>query len=308
MMAGAINSMALYGCLLTYGIGVLPAEVGVMNERTAVHPPLLAVSLPKKVRLDASFATRHRLPQGWESHPLAPALRLARERGAYLREHVRDFQCLLVKRERINGQLRKYEYLATKVRREQRQGDVITTPYSVYTVFLAPSRVRGRRVLYVAGENEGKMLVRNGGARFNYITVKVDPNSATAMRESRYPITDFGLESITRRLIDQTTADIRNDPTGENSKVSFFHNARVDKRSCLHLRVVHPKQHDHDAYHIANIYIDNLLHMPIRVESYNWPPEGEDEPILMEEYTLTRLQLNVGLTDADFTPAVLEGK
>ncbi len=56
---------------------------------------------------------------------------------------------------------------------------------------------------------------------------------------------------------------------------------------------------------MANIYIDNVLHMPIRVEIYDWPKEGDSKPVLEEEYTLTRLRLNVGLTEADFSPSVL---
>ncbi|MDP6058804.1 MAG: DUF1571 domain-containing protein, partial [Pirellulaceae bacterium] len=59
-------------------------------------------------------------------------------------------------------------------------------------------------------------------------------------------------------------------------------------------------------YHIANIYIDSELHMPIRVETHGWPKDGDTKPVLEEEYTLTRLRLNVGLTDADFSPSVLD--
>ncbi len=307
MMTSVIKALARCAFLLV-GILVVTPAIGFGQEPTVARKPFLAASLPRKIAYDPLYSTRNSLPNNWESHPLMPALNLARERIVYIRENVRDFTCVLVKRERINGQLRPYEYLATKVRCEQRQGDQIIKPFAVYTQYLGPKKIRGRKVLYVAGENDGKMLIRNGGTRFNYITFKLEPTSVAALRESRYPITEIGLDAFTERLIEQTLSDIRNDPTGANSRIRFFHQASVDNRPCLHIQVVHPTRAEHFSYHIANIYIDSELHMPIRVETYDWPKEGHDEPILQEEFTFTRLRLNVGLSDADFSPSVLEGK
>jgi len=323
MMTNVINTVARVGVTMVGFLLTIIAIPAWGDEPTSPQPPAVPVAItqdvailqdaviPQDVDSDAvdsaeDYGALHSLPENWKSHPLAPALMLARQRGEHLREHVKDFTCLLIKRERINGQLRDYEYLATKVRREQRAGDRVTSPYAVYSLYLGPAKFRGRQVLYVAGENDGKILVRNGGKRFNYITVKLEPDSAAAMRESRYPITELGIEALTQRLIDQTLSDIRNDPAGENSEVTFFREASVNNRSCLHIRVTHPAQLDKFVYHQANIYIDDELQMPIRVETFDWPKD--DEKVLEEEYTLTRLKLNVGLTDADFSPAVLEEK
>jgi len=306
MMAYVIKTLARISAMLACGIIFVPTT-SPGDEPTRVHRPILA-SLPKALPVDPLYSKKNSLPDNWESHPLTPALNLARVRIAHIQKHVKDFTCVLVKRERINGQLRDYEYLATKVRREQREDDEITTRFAVYTEYLGPAKVRGRKVLFVDGENEGKMLVRNGGTRFNYINVKLDPTSPAALRESRYPITELRLDAFTERLIDHTLRDIRNDPEGKNSRVEFFHDASVEERPCLHIQVVHAERHEDFSYHMANIYIDNQLHMPIRIETYDWPKEGEDEPVLQEEYTFTRLHLNVGLTDADFSPSLLESK
>ena len=306
MMAQGMKVCAQYAWMVVFGIAVAPAASGICDDPARAKKPHSAASLPKKPANDPSYAQRNSLPEDWESHPLAPALNLARVRGAFLRDHVRDFTCLLVKRERIGGTLRGYEYLATKIRREQREEEQIITPFSVYCRYLGPARVRGRKILYVQGQNDGKMLVRKGGTRFSYVTVSVEPTSAAAMRESRYPITELGLDAINQRLIDQTLKDIRNDPAGENSRVTFFEQASVDERPCMHVQVVHPNRREGFNYHLANIYLDNELHMPIRVETYDWPDQAGDEPVLQEEYTLTRLKLNVGLTDADFSPSILK--
>jgi hypothetical protein len=307
MMTSVIKALARLTYMLV-GVLVVSPAIGFGEEPTIARKPLLATNLPRKLAFDPFYSTKNSLPANWESHPLAPALNLARERIAHIRENVRDFTCILVKRERINGQLRDYEYLATKVRREHRQGDQIIEPFAVYTQYLAPKKIRGRKVLYVEGENDGKMLIRNGGSRFNYLTFKLDPNSAAALRESRYPITELGLDAFTGRLIEQTLSDIRNDPNGENSRIKFFDQASVDNRPCLHIQVVHPTRARHFSYHLASIYIDSELHMPIRVETYDWPKDGDDKPILQEEFTFTRLKLNVGLSDADFSPSVLDHK
>jgi len=74
----------------------------------------------------------------------------------------------------------------------------------------------------------------------------------------------------------------------------------------LHIQVVHPTRAENLSCHMANIYIDSELHMPIRVEIYDWPKDGDDQPILQEEFTFTRLKLNVGLSNADFALSVLD--
>ena len=193
-MTSVIKALARLAGMV--GILVVSTAIGFGEEPTVARKPYLATLSPRKIAFDPLYATRNSLPDNWESHPLVPALNLARERRVHIRENVRDFTCVLVKRERINGQLRDYVYLATKVRREQREGDKIIKPFAVYTQFLGPKKLRGRKVLYVEGENNGKMLVRNGGSRFNYLTFRLEPTSPAAMRESRYPITELGLDAL----------------------------------------------------------------------------------------------------------------
>jgi hypothetical protein len=98
---------------------------------------------------------------------------------------------------------------------------------------------------------------------------------------------------------------MRFDPTGENTQVTFFRAAKVEGRSCTRIRVMHPTPDENLNFHIANVYVDDELQVPIRVEGYGWPDGEEDDPPLLEEYTFTRLRLNVGLTDAHFHPSVV---
>ncbi len=76
--------------------------------------------------------------------------------------------------------------------------------------------------------------------------------------------------------------------------------AKVNGHLCRCLEVVHPKPRRNFGFHIARVFIDEKLNLPIRYECYAWPKGGEDNPPLMEEYTYLNLKLATGLTDADF--------
>ncbi|MBI2477668.1 MAG: DUF1571 domain-containing protein [Planctomycetia bacterium] len=288
-------------------LAVMPAAQITGEEPTTTRKILLPSApgvLPphRSTLLDADS-----LPENWEMHPLGRALTFALEHEAFIHQHVKDFSCILAKRERINGRLHDYEYLRTNVRREQQNGGQ-TIPFSVYAEFLAPKKLLGRKVLYVAGRNDNKMLVRNGGLRFGHVVVNIAPTSDAVLRESRYPITELGLNNVVGRLIDQAKHDIIADPTAQNTEVVFFRDAEIDGRACTHIRVTHPTEDHVFQFHQANIYVDDKLHVPLRVESYMWPKSTGEPPLLTEEYTYTRLKLNVGLTDRDFSEELVRNQ
>ena len=53
-------------------------------------------------------------------------------------------------------------------------------------------------------------------------------------------------------------------------------------------------------FHLARIFIDDELNIPIRYEAYGWPSRTGDLPVLEEEYTYLDVKLNNGFTDDDF--------
>ena len=71
-------------------------------------------------------------------------------------------------------------------------------------------------------------------------------------------------------------------------------------QGCTLLEVVHPVQRPHFDFHIARIYIDDELRIPIRFASWEWPAVAGGSPQLLEEFTYLNIKLNVGLTDLDF--------
>lgn len=238
-------------------------------------------------------------------HPLVPVYRFAMERYQYVRPRLRDFECQIVKRERFDGVMSDYEHIHLKVRTQQIRDNRVVVPYSVFVQWLAPEELTGRKVLYVAGWNDGKMRVRKGGGRFNYIKVNISPFSETVMQQSHYPITEAGIVRLAGRMVNQIVDDIRIDPYGANTQAQFFKNAKVSGRECTRIEIVHPAPWPGLIFHKANLFIDDELNVPIRIEAYDWPDEETGVTPLIEEYTYLKLRLNAGLTDEDFDPSVM---
>jgi hypothetical protein len=224
-------------------------------------------------------------PQAQE-HPLMPALRWAKT-GLKDVEKIADYSAILVKRERIDGELRDPEYAYAKVRHR---------PLSVYMRFLKPENLAGREVIWMEGVNNGKMWAHGTGVEKMFGTVHLDPNGAIAMRGNRYPITEMGLLNLVNRLIEVGEKDAQ---YGE-CEVKFFEGARINGRSCTCIQVTHPKPRREFLFHIARIYVDEELNIPIRYEAWDWPDQPGGQPELTEEYTYLEIKLNNGFTDADF--------
>jgi len=233
-------------------------------------------------------------------HPLMPAYQLALECLTHVRRDIRDYSCMVIRRERVNGALRDFEYMQAKVRHERsRQGQVVI-PFSVYLKFLKPGKLKGREVLFVDGAHDGNMIVRNGGTRFAFVTTQVSPGSSLALRDNRYPITEFGVLNLLERLAEVAREDMA---VSDDCEVRMLPEAKVNGRECLGLEVVHPGRDSRYRFHIARIFMDNELRIPIHYESFDWPREAGGEPVLLEQYTYTNIKLNNGFGDIDFDPA-----
>jgi hypothetical protein len=243
-----------------------------------------------------------------ESHPLTATIRYASSHSDYIRENVRDFSCRLIKRERINGKLQSHQFANVKVLCERQRDDGTAQPLSVFMRFVAPKTIKDRRVLFVADQNDGMVLVRKGGSMMKNLKLKVDPFSDRARSESSSPITDMGFDKLIDRFVERAKADIDRDPDATNTQVTSFGNATVGERNCTHIRIVHPEQSQGMEYHMASLYIDNELHVPIRLVVHGWPEQEDDKPPVNEEYTYLNLKLNSGLTEADFSVTLLDNK
>jgi hypothetical protein len=263
--------------------GIAPAQPGV-----PVAQPQAAAGDPAYRLAEANLPRIQSLEQAAEGeHPLAPAIRWAHRGKAFVDQHVVDYSCTMVKRERIDGELGEHQFMFCKVR---------NNPFSVYTYFLGPAEVKGREAIFVEGSNEGKLLAHGTGATKLMGTVSLKPDGMIAMTGNRYPITQMGLRRLLERLIEVGNEDMK---YGE-CEVRVVNGAKINNRLCTLIQVVHPVPRQNFLYHIARIYVDEELQLPVRFEAYEWPTEPGGPPLLTEEYTYLNLKLNQGFTDADF--------
>lgn len=230
------------------------------------------------------------------NHPLDPAIHLAKNTLGQIRSNVNDYTAVLVKREQVNGELGDYEYMFAKVRNRKVVDNEVRVPFSVYLAFLKPAAVKGREVIYIENQHDGKLVAHEGGLKRVLGTHFLEPTGSLAMMGQRYPLTDIGLENLVLKLIERGERDRSN---GECS-VDFIPGAKVDKRSCTVLQVKHPEQKPCFDFYLAQVFIDDEFGFPVRYVAYDWPTRATAEPQVIEEYTYQNIKLNVGLTDRDF--------
>jgi len=243
-----------------------------------------------------------------DAHPMEPVLKYARAEQDYLRQAVRDFTCRLIKRERIDGFLQDTQFIDMRLREEVLQQGRVVEPLCIFLQFAGPKKIAGRRVLYIEGQNNGKMLVRNGGKHFDYVVVEIDPEGESAKEETLVPITKSGFAAVLSQMIEVLNRHVEVDPTGANTEVQWIPGAKINKRLCTVIRVLHPTKQSGLEFHVANVFVDSELHVPVRVDFSTWPTRPNQAPPLLAEYTYTDLQLNVNLPDSDFAPKQIRGK
>ena len=231
------------------------------------------------------------------AHPLDRAIELANTGLENMRSHVNDYTAILVKRERVDNQLSDTSYMRLKIR-NPRQRDIGQVPFSIYMKFIKPRGSAGREVIWVDGQNNNNLIAHETGALLRFKNFHLQPTGMLAMRGNRYPIYDAGIENLTLKLLEKAERD----RAAGLCEVKYVEGAKIRDRACTLIEVKHKERKSPYEFHIAKVYIDDELKMPVRFASYDWPLPGQT-PKLMEEYTYIKLKLNVGLTDNDFNIA-----
>ncbi len=229
-------------------------------------------------------------------HPLDPALDIAYRALDNMHRNVRDYTATLVKRERVNNMLGDAYFMDIKVRNERTTANGVV-PFSVYMYFKKPRGVEGREVIYVKGRNDGKLIAHEGGIG-SLVTVQLEPTSALAMKGNRYPIYEAGLENLIVKLIEKAERD----KSAGDCEVEYRQGAKINGRTCTLIQVKHDVKRAPYDFHIAQVFVDDELQIPVRYCAFEWPTTPGGEPVLLEEYSYINVKLNVGLSERDFDP------
>jgi hypothetical protein len=235
-----------------------------------------------------------------DDHPLTPALSLAKQAQQYAEKHVQGFRCQLIKRERIDGELQPERVIEICVR----EGSSQCGPYAARLDFLAPNEVTGRRILYVDGEHDNKMLVRKGGRRLNYIVLRLDPEGFKAKAESLAPVTQIGYRRMMAAIVETLERQIEIDTAGTNTHVEWMDATELNGQLGRLIRITHPERDPALCFYQAEVLLHLEHELPVRIALFDWP-EDSGQPALIAEYTYQNLELCEAIPPDAFTAAAL---
>jgi hypothetical protein len=296
--ATAASALALVGAASAPAFAQAPAGTYEPIHRVANEEPVSAAADPPAAQVasrvipETTSASPFNLVQQPGEHPLMPALRVAKESLAYLDANIRDYQAVLLKRERIDGTLMDQEVAFVQVRHQ---------PFSVHMYFLAPNK--GRECLYVEGPNGtgGKLHARDSGLKRRLGVFELDPTGRLAMGGQKYPITKLGVRNLTTELVDVATNDVQFGECEVTTSETVIGPKDGEKRPVTLIEVTHPVPRKNFRFYKAQVFIDNELRVPIRYAAYLWPQNAGEAPPLEEEYTYLNLKVNNGFTDESFS-------
>jgi hypothetical protein len=221
------------------------------------------------------------------SHPLDVPLQLIHESSKTF-QNVRDYSCTFIKQEQLHGQLQPENVVQMRVR---------TQPFSFYLRWQAPQSLAGQEVAYVTGRYNNALRVHATGLRGAVGFVTLDPNDVRVRQQSRHPVQNAGLGNLIELLRRSWETDrTREQPQVRVADFEFAH------RKCTRVEIVRPNRVNGQTYAYRTLtYFDKETHLPIRIESYDWPRQGGPaEGVLLECYSFIDMRFNLGLGDDAF--------
>lgn len=213
------------------------------------------------------------------------------EKGKATFGQVSDYTATLHKQERLGSSLGDVQTVKVKLRHE---------PFSVYMKWLTYDK--GRELIFVEGENDGKMLVQPGGWKGRLTgTLALEPNGRMAMSESRHPPSEAGLVRLADTLLKYNRQNLK---SHRGWTCEMHDNQNFQGRECYVFITTYDNPKVSETYRKSIQYVDKELSLPIVVKNYTWDseadPENIDEITLIESYTWTDIRVDQRLANADF--------
>lgn len=213
------------------------------------------------------------------------------EDGQELLSKSSGYRSLFLKQELINDVMTDTQNIDLKVQHG---------PFSVYMKW--KNFDKGREVLYVEGENDDRMLCHAGGWKARFLpTMKLDPNGSMAMSEARHPITEAGLLKLVDMLLEARRNDLKN-PSQVVVHLEDGH--EYDGRPCIKMINEYHSKAQSEIYRRTEILIDTEMSIPVLVENFAWPLEGQEatpENTLLESYGYQQIQIENKFATNEFS-------
>jgi hypothetical protein len=249
-----------------------------LGATPAVAEPTEPVA-PQTSYVDAMDKMAHEAP-----------LDLVREAQRRYRDMVVDYTCHFEKQENLFGRMTAVQGANVKFRHQ---------PFSVYMHWIE-NPDKARRVCFVAGKwtkgGQPAALCEPEGAIARALVSKIlmPINGSDAKAASRRTIDQFGFQNVLDLIVKYS---IKAQQSGE-LKLSHLGDGEVDGRSTFvfERRVPYTGEGGEYPDRVLVFHLDKQTLLPVMCASY----ADDNRQELLGQYTFTNVQLNVGLTEADF--------
>lgn len=218
------------------------------------------------------------------------------EQGERFLAGIEGYTATLTKREVVGNELLDEQSMHLKCRQQ---------PFSVYLVWLSGDT--GREVLYIDGQNDGKLIAHDGGWKARLPAFKLHPECRLAMLDARYPVTSAGFGSLITMMLDKHREDLASDSV---ASCEVDENQSIDGRPCVMFTTHYKSRELSPTYRKSITYLDREWNLPVRTDHFEWPANGQDaddknldQTTLVESYSFTDVKLPTTLSDADFDRA-----
>lgn len=197
----------------------------------------------------------------------------------YLRT-VDAYSATFIRQVRKDEELLDREEISVRIRHQ---------PFSVYMNWDDDSQ----QVLYVDGENDGKLLAKRSRGFFRR-TIRLGPTSRLAMADSRYPIYDLGMLNIVLKAREELAAI----PSLDGVECTV-ESTELDGVPVRQFNITFASPEVQDTFSHCVICFSDEESMPVAVTGYGWTADGQIGELL-EHYYYRDVQLDPGLSDLDF--------
>jgi len=194
-------------------------------------------------------------------------------------------------------------YSATLEQQVQKRGRVLDadwidikirrSPFSVYLKWHGDNQ----EVIYVEGLNDGRLLAHptRGLASLRPVW-KIRPDSQQAMKSSRYPLTEIGIEKLSKIALDfyQQNKNV------QKEIVCISIPVLADGRPATAFEVRFANDSISPQYATSRLTFDHETEFLVSLESHSWGADGKPGELL-EMYRYHRITPNSELNDVDFS-------
>lgn len=273
-----------------------PAGADVARRASSKHTFVMVASKPEVNTLPQSMeietAQSELTPEQRSEKELLEKVRLI-EKGLEFLEKTPDYTAQFVKQELVNGELLDEQEMEMKIRH---------SPFSIYLKWTTGEV--GREVLYVHGENEGRMTAHGGGWKARLPAVALDPHSSLAMAESRYPVMKAGLYELAKLMLSVHQDDLKHK---KYSRCERLPEQMFDGRPCHAFLIEYKDSKVSEQYRKSISLIDKEWSIPVYTRNFGWlngdapnDPEQLDAASLIEFYSYANVKFRPNLVAIDF--------